>query len=320
MFFAIPAAMTAIGAGIDIYGAVKGAQQAKQAEADLRKFVEERDKLQFTDKMQSLQVGQRGEDLASANLAQQGGQMLNTLQDAGSAALIGGVGALAQNMSDQNLQIGANLSERAYANEALKARNAQMIENLNTQYKMDNVQQDIMGAQSAYAQGMDQKWAGLSGVAGAMGGLANSYLEYSDLYKGEDGGGDASASRPGRGAQRREARAAERAAAAQPETMGQMGLPDSVDLQSIQPTVNAANNFYHPALNPMQFPDSYKYVGARSNFQHPTLNPMQFPNSDKYVGAGFSLYHPTLNAFNTPFGFVPGLNYGFAGKDMNYNK
>jgi len=219
MFFAIPAAMTAIGAGVDIYGSIQGAQQAKQAEADLQKFVAERDRLQYTDRMQALQVGQRGEDLASANLAQQGGQMLNTLQDAGSAALIGGVGALAQNMSSQNLQIGANLSERAYANEALKARNAQMVENLNTQYKMGNVQQDIMGAQSAYAQGMNQKWAGLSSAAGAMTGLANTYLEYSDLYKGEGDG--AENGRKEARAERKDAKtAAELAATIGPDLVG----------------------------------------------------------------------------------------------------
>lgn len=183
MFFAIPAAMAAIGAGVDIYGAIQGSKQAKQAEADLQKFVAERDKLQFTDQMQSLQVGQRGEDLASANLAQQGAQALGMIQEAGAAAAIGGVGQIMQAQQEQNLQLAAGLSERAYMNDLRKAMNAQMVSDQNVGMKAANIQQDIMGAQSAYAQGMEQKWAGLSSAAQGAMGLANMAWVNQDLFK-----------------------------------------------------------------------------------------------------------------------------------------
>jgi hypothetical protein len=184
MFFAIPAAMAAIGAGVDIYGAIQGSKQAKQAEADLKKFVAERDKLQFTDQMQSLQVGQRGEDLASANLAQQGAQALGMIQEAGAAAAIGGVGQIMQAQQEQNLQLAAGLSERAYMNDLRKAMNAQMVSDQNVGMKAANIQQDIMGAQSAYAQGMEQKWAGLSSAAQGAMGIANMALGNQDLFGG----------------------------------------------------------------------------------------------------------------------------------------
>ena len=182
-FMALTAGAQLIGTGMDIYQAVQGAKLAKQAEKDLIQLQSKRDQLSYQDKMAALQVGQRGEDLMSANMAQAGSQILNTLQDTGAAGVIGGVGALAQAQADQNLQIGAQLSERAYENELRKAINAQQVENMNTGYKMANAQQDIQGAQSAYVQGMNQRNQAIASAAQGMMGFAAAGLTNADLYK-----------------------------------------------------------------------------------------------------------------------------------------
>lgn len=108
-------------------------------------------------------------------------EQIRALKESGSAGVLGGLTAVAQQMNAQNQQLAATGNELQYQRDLARAQNAQQIEQGRMQREYAMNQAKLAGAQTAAAEG---RQAQNVAVQGGLSALSNAAMlkTYKDIY------------------------------------------------------------------------------------------------------------------------------------------
>jgi len=173
----------AVGAGIGAIGGVvnmiEGAKQAREAKDALDNY--ERQK--FTNVAEGMQVSRLGADLQREEASRTTSNSVNTLANAGSRSLIGGLGKVQAMNQDVNQKIAADLDMQRKAIEQAQADDNVRIRQLQEAREIG----DINALSSQYNSGKQQKASGFGQLtqAASMGASALGGKEGVQMPKAE---------------------------------------------------------------------------------------------------------------------------------------
>jgi hypothetical protein len=163
--------MGAATAGASVLTAVTGLittlNEAKNKKKIAREIANQKE-VPLTNIADSMQVSTMGSDLQKQQQAQLAASQTSALQDAGSRALIGGLGAVTAQNQDLNSKIGAGLDEQVTNISNLRAQDEQRIQSIKEQRanaKLAALSSQYGAASQNQAQGMANIIQG-AGIAG----------------------------------------------------------------------------------------------------------------------------------------------------------
>jgi len=166
-------AATAVSAGAGALGAVTGAVSMITEASNKKKIAREIAKQKetpLTNIADTMQVSTMGSDLQKKQQSQLAASQTSALQDAGSRALIGGMGAITAGNQDANARIAAGLDEQVSNISNVRAQDEQRIQGMKEQRqanKMAALSSQYNAASQNQAQGMSNiiQGAGMAGNA-----------------------------------------------------------------------------------------------------------------------------------------------------------
>lgn len=173
------------GVALSAYQAYQGAQQQEDANKATADIAAKQKMLAETNKVSGVQVPQLGAQLAQQAQAQRSASQLQALQGAGVAGILGGVPALNQAATAEDLQIAAALDAQKAERDQFVAAQEQASEARRVQQQSDMLNNQMVGAQNARAAGQMIEQAGYAGMLTSAGTAANEYMKSRDLYKDE---------------------------------------------------------------------------------------------------------------------------------------
>lgn len=173
------------GVALSAYQAYQGAQQQEDANKAAADIAAKQKMLAETNKVSGVQVPQLGAQLAQQAQAQRSASQLQALQGAGVAGILGGVPALNQAASAEDLQIAAALDAQKAERDQFVAAQEQASEARRVQQQSDMLNNQMLGAQNARTYGQMTEQAGYAGMLSSAGTAANEYMKYRDLYPSE---------------------------------------------------------------------------------------------------------------------------------------
>lgn len=171
------------GVALSAYQAYQGAQQQEDANKAAADIAAKQKMLAETNKVAGVQVPQLGAQLAQQAQAQRSASQLQALQGAGVAGILGGVPALNQAATAEDLQIAAALDAQKAERDQFVAAQEQASEARRVQQQSDMLNNQMVGAQNARAAGQYMEQAGYAGILSGAGLAANEYMKSRDLYK-----------------------------------------------------------------------------------------------------------------------------------------
>lgn len=182
-----------MGAGIAIAGGVAslaqagiGAYQAyKAGQAQDRAIKELRNMPKVENMYNNIRLGDEAYAAQEAQNAQAQSNMVQSLQEMGTTAALGGIPAVQQQSEAANADIAAKKAAELQQLEMMKAQQQQKINEDYINYQKQLGLMELEGAATARAQGNQQMWQGIGGLTQ----LAGSALGNDELTKGWGGKG-----------------------------------------------------------------------------------------------------------------------------------
>lgn len=171
-----------VGVALSAYQAYQGAQQQEDANKAAADIAAKQKMLAETNKVAGVQVPQLGYQLAQQSQAQRSASQLQALQGAGVAGVLGGVPALNQAATAEDLQLAAALDAQKAERDQFVAAQEQASEARRVQQQSDMLNSQMVGAQNARAMGQMNEQAGYAGIVGSLGNAANEYMASRELY------------------------------------------------------------------------------------------------------------------------------------------
>ena len=166
----VATSMAIIGGVASAAQAIKGAQQAKEAEQALNNLPVP----QLVNPYENLTVSRLGADLQTQESQRTAASNIEALQGAGVRGLVGGVGRVQSLEQQQMQQVAADLDAQQKQIDMAKAQGASQIQGMEEQRFKEN----RAALSSQYSQGNQQMWTGIGGVAqSAMAGLSANALQ-----------------------------------------------------------------------------------------------------------------------------------------------
>jgi hypothetical protein len=176
------------GVALSAYQAYQGAQQQEDANKAAADIAAKQRMLAESNKVSGVQVPQLGYQLAQQAQAQRSASQLQALQGAGVAGVLGGVPALNQAATAEDLQLAASLDAQKAERDQFVASQEQAAEARRIQQQSDMLNNEMTGAQNARAMGQVNEQAGYAGMLSSAGTAANEYMQSRALYPNEEGG------------------------------------------------------------------------------------------------------------------------------------
>jgi hypothetical protein len=174
------------GVALSAYQAYQGAQQQEDANKAAADIAAKQRMLAESNKVSGVQVPQLGYQLAQQAQAQRSASQLQALQGAGVAGVLGGVPALNQAATAEDLQLAASLDAQKAERDQFVASQEQAAEARRIQQQSDMLNNEMAGAQNARAMGQMTEQAGYAGMLSSAGTAANEYMESRKLYPKEE--------------------------------------------------------------------------------------------------------------------------------------
>jgi hypothetical protein len=177
----VATSMAIIGGVASAAQAIKGAQQAKEAEEALNNLPIP----ELVNPYENLSVSRLGADLQTQEAQRTAASNIEALQGAGVRGLVGGVGRVQSLEQQQMQQVAADLDAQQKQIDMAKAQGASQIQGMEEQRFKEN----RAALSSQYSQGNQQMWTGIGGVAqSAMAGLsANAPGSKTNLFDPQTG-------------------------------------------------------------------------------------------------------------------------------------
>lgn len=172
-----------VGVALSAYQAYQGAQQQEDANKAAADIAAKQKMLAETNKVAGVQVPQLGYQLAQQAQAQRSASQLQALQGAGVAGVLGGVPALNQAATAEDLQLAAALDSQKAERDQFVAAQEQAAEARRVQQQSDMLNNQMVGAQNARAMGQLNEQSGYAGMVVGLGNAANEYMSAKALYK-----------------------------------------------------------------------------------------------------------------------------------------
>lgn len=161
----VATSMAIIGGVASAAQAIKGAQQAKEAEEALNNLPVP----QLVNPYENLAVSRLGADLQTQEAQRTAASNIEALQGAGVRGLVGGVGRVQSLEQQQMQQVAADLDAQQKQIDMARAQGASQIQGMEEQRFKEN----RAALSSQYSQGNQQMWTGIGGIAqSAMAGLS----------------------------------------------------------------------------------------------------------------------------------------------------
>jgi len=171
------------GLALNAYQTYEGVQQEKAAAKSAADIGAQQKMLAEQNRVAGVQVPQLGYQLAQQSGAQRTANQVQALQGAGAAAVLGGLPAVGQQGTAQDLQLAAQLDQAKYERDTFVAQQEQAMQARKVAQQNDFLTSQLQGAQMARAQGQANINAGLTGAAGTIGALAVQYEKNRPLYE-----------------------------------------------------------------------------------------------------------------------------------------
>jgi hypothetical protein len=166
----VATSMAIIGGVASAAQAIKGAQQAKEAEEALNNLPIP----QLVNPYENLSVSRLGADLQTQEAQRTAASNIEALQGAGVRGLVGGVGRVQSLEQQQMQQVAADLDAQQKQIDMARAQGASQIQGMEEQRFKEN----RAALSSQYSQGNQQMWAGFGGIAqSAMAGISGNALQ-----------------------------------------------------------------------------------------------------------------------------------------------
>ena len=137
-----------------------------------------------------------GYELAQQGIQQQQASGLQSLQESGAAAVLGGVPSLVQAGNQANQELSADLQQAEYNRDLYRSQNRQGIEGRKMEREFDLGDSELYGAQMSALQNKQQVNQGISGAFAGLTSMGESIAENQALYSEQKKAPDLSAIKP----------------------------------------------------------------------------------------------------------------------------
>jgi hypothetical protein len=179
----IETAIALAGLGMSAYQGIKGAQAEAAANKAAEDAANQTARIAEIDKYLSLNVPTLGLEKAQQNMQAWQQEQIRALKESGSAGVLGGLTAVAQQANAQNIDLAVQGNQMQYQRDMARAQNAQQIEQGRMQREYAMNQAKLAGAQAAAAEGRQNQNAAIQGGLGALSNAA-MLKTYKDIYGG----------------------------------------------------------------------------------------------------------------------------------------
>lgn len=172
---AISLGLAAVGTGLSVTQAIKGANAKSTADAAAENAANDIAKISEANKYASLKVPTMGLDLATQHMREWQQNQIQALKEGGAATVLGGMPGVSQQAYAQERELAAKADAMQFDRDVALAQNAQQIEGNRAQREASLAGARLSGAQNASIAGQNQMDAG---IQGAVGNLANAAFAY----------------------------------------------------------------------------------------------------------------------------------------------
>lgn len=172
---AISLGLAAVGTGLSVTQAIKGANAKSAADAAAENAANDIAKISEANKYASLKVPTMGLDLATQHMREWQQSQIQALKEGGAATVLGGMPGVSQQAYAQERELAAKADTMQFDRNVALAQNAQQIEGNRAQREASLAGARLSGAQNASIAGQNQMDAG---IQGAVGNLANAAFAY----------------------------------------------------------------------------------------------------------------------------------------------
>jgi hypothetical protein len=186
----MPVATTALavaGLGMSAAQFISAQKAQKQANNAATSAANEFSKIKEQNAFSAVQVPTF--DLAQQGIDRQTAASVNALQGVGAEGVIGGIGTVARENNQAELELASQANEAKYQRDTNQAEAQSLINAREVTRKGDLLETQLEGAQAASAEARANKMAAIEGMVGSLGTAVSSGITASKLYKNKKLGG-----------------------------------------------------------------------------------------------------------------------------------
>jgi hypothetical protein len=188
----MPVATTALavaGLGMSAAQFISAQKAQKQANNAATSAANEFSKIKEQNAFSAVQVPTLGFDLAQQGIDRQTAASVNALQGVGAEGVIGGIGTVARENNQAELELASQANEAKYQRDTNQAEAQSLINAREVIRKGDLLETQLEGAQAASAEARANKMAAIEGMVGSAGTAVSSGITASKLYRNKKLGG-----------------------------------------------------------------------------------------------------------------------------------
>lgn len=188
----MPVATTALavaGLGMSAAQFISAQKAQKQANNAATSAANEFSKIKEQNAFSAVQVPTLGFDLAQQGIDRQTAASVNALQGVGAEGVIGGIGTVARENNQAELELASQANEAKYQRDTNQAEAQSLINARKATREGVLAESKLTGAQAASAQAGANKMAAIEGMVGSLGTAVSSGITASKLYKNQKLGG-----------------------------------------------------------------------------------------------------------------------------------
>lgn len=167
--------------GVSIYQGIQGAKAEANANAAAASAAKDAERISEMDKYLSLNVPTLGLELAQQNMQKWQQSQIQALKESGAAGVLGGLTSVNAQAQEQNQQLAAEGNQMQAQRDQMQAQNAQQIEANKVARQSGLINAQLAGAQTAAAEGRQNKAQGTMGALQGLSSAAQLYA-YQDIY------------------------------------------------------------------------------------------------------------------------------------------
>jgi hypothetical protein len=186
---AVTTALAVAGLGMSAAQYISAQKAQKQANQAATSAANEFSKIKEQNAWSAVQVPTLGFDLAQQGIDRQTAASVNALQGAGAEGVIGGIGTVARENNQSELELAAQLDAAKYQRDSNQAEAQSLINQRKATREEDLASAKLTGAQAASTQAQANKAAAIEGMVGSAGTAVSSGITASNLYKAKKIGG-----------------------------------------------------------------------------------------------------------------------------------
>ena len=182
--FTTAAAIAGLGMTAAQYISSKKAQ--KQANQAATSAAHSFSKINEQNPLSAVKVPTLGFDLAQQGIDRQTAASVNALQGTGAEGVIGGIGSVARENNQSELELAAQLDAAKYQRDSDEAKAQALINQRKASREEDLASAKLTGAQAASTQAAANKNAAIEGMIGSLGTAVSSGITASKLYRSKN--------------------------------------------------------------------------------------------------------------------------------------